>query len=118
MKKILLCCLLYGCGSQMATKNFISGTYTREVSNEYSLGKDTLVISADNEVTYSIIHKGTYQRKKEHHLLPPERKYEKWTASYDEHNQTLIENKRGKIISFDASKDILFVGSSMYKKIK
>ena len=118
MKKILFCCWLYGCSSQANNKNFISGIYCREVTNEYSIGKDTLVIGAINETTYSIIHKATYQRIKEHHLLPPERKFEKWTASYDEHNQTLNENKRGKIILFDALKDILLVGSSIYKKIK
>lgn len=118
MKKILLCCWLFGCSSHAFNKNFISGIYCREVTNEFSIGKDTLVIGPINETTYSIIHKGIYQRIKEHHLLPPERKYEKWTATYDEPNQRLIENKRGKIITFDVSKETLFVGASPYKKIK
>jgi hypothetical protein len=102
----------------MTTKHFISGSYAREVSNEYSIGKDTLVITPVNAVVYAVIHKGTYSRIKNGKLLSPERKYENWTTSYDEDRQTLTESKRGRIISFDASKDILWVGSSRYKKIK
>lgn len=113
-----LCTVFYSCSLQTGSKDFIPGTYVREVKNEFSIGRDTLVIGAVNQVTYSIIHNGSYRRIKDGKLLPVKNISENWTATYDENNKVLMESKRGKIISFDPSKNILFVGSSPYKKIK
>lgn len=121
MKKILIsclsCCILYSCDFG-SNKDFIPGTYVREVKNEFSVGNDTLAIGAVNQVTYFIIHKGSYHRIKDGKLLPIKSISENWSASYDENKKILMESKRGKIISFDPSKNILFVGGSQYKKIK
>jgi len=119
--KMLMCCflcsILYGCVSENEN-NFIPGTYVRTVINEFSVGRDTLVIGAVNPNTYTIIHKGSYRQIKEGKLLPYKSISENWTATYDERKQILMEAKRGKIISFDPSKNILLVGGSPYKKIK
>jgi hypothetical protein len=112
-----LCSILHSC-NQGNEPNFIPGTYVREVENEFSVGRDTLVIGAVNQVTYSIIHNGSYHRIKDGKLLPVKNISENWTATYDENKKILMESKRGKIISFDPSKNILFVGTSLYKKIK
>lgn len=113
-----LCIVFYSCSSQTDTKDFIPGIYVREVKNEFSVGRDTLVISPFNTNTFSIIHKGSYQRIKNGKLKPVERKYENWTATYDNNKQVLQEIKKGKVFLFDQSKNILFVGKSPYKKIK
>jgi hypothetical protein len=125
MKKIkpvlacyFLCTVFNSCSPQTGSNNFIPGTYVRMVTNEFSVGLDTLVIGAVNQHMYTIIHKGSYRRIKENALLPVQRLSENWTATYDENKKVLVESKRGKIISFDPSKNILFVGSSLYKKIK
>jgi len=111
-----LCIIFYSCHSGNDT-NFIPGTYVREVKNEFSIGKDTLVIGAVNPNAYTIIHKASYQWIKEGKLLPVKNKTENWPVTYDRDNQILQETKRGRIISFP-SKDMLLVGGSPYRKIK
>ncbi len=98
-------------------QDFIPGTYVREVSNEMSIGKDTLQISFVSGLSYRIIHSGEYQRIQDGKLLPREHKIEKWMASYDEKEVVLNEAKRGRVLSFDPSKRLLYVGSSPYQKI-
>jgi len=111
-----LCIIFYSCSSGNDT-NFIPGTYVREVKNEFSIGKDTLVIGAVNPKAYTIIHKASYQRIKEGKLLPVKSITENWPVTYDRDKQILQETKRGRIISFP-SKDMLLVGGSPYRKIK
>ena len=113
----LLCGILFGCTSHNIS-DFIPGTYVRTVINEFSVGRDTLVIIPVNNLSYTIIHKGSYRRIKEGALLPQKRVTENWLATYDKSSQVLIEGKKGKIISFNPSENILLVGSSPYKKIK
>lgn len=117
LTRYLLCSILYGCGSDV-TKDFIPGTYVREVKNEFSIGRDTLVIGAVDLNTYTIIHKGSYRQIRNGKLLPVKSISENWPVSYDEVKKVLTELKRGKVISFDPSENILLVGSSPYKKIK
>jgi len=109
--------IFYSCDS-CSNKDFIPGAYVREVKNEFSIGRDTLIIGAVNPNTYTIIHKGSYRQIRDGMLLPVKSISENWPVSYDENKKVLMESKKGKIISFDPSKNILFVGSSLYKKIK
>lgn len=112
----LLCHFLSGCVT--VPNNFIPGTYVRTVINEFSIGRDTLIIGAVSATVYTIIHKGSYRRIKDSKLQPAQSIAENWTATYDTKKQVLMEAKKGKIISFDPAKNILLVGSSPYKKIK
>jgi len=113
----LLCGIVFGCTSNNVT-DFIPGTYVRSVINEFSVGRDTLVIIAVSDLSYSIIHKASYRRIKEGKLLPEKNMIESWLAAYDKNSQVLVEGKKGKIISFKPSENILFVGGSSYKKVK
>ena len=123
MKKInvmyfsLACGVLFACNSASLT-SFIPGTYTRLVTNEFSVGADTLVIDGQEGLTYTILHKGTYRRILQGRSLPSTAFLEKWSATYDANRGILIEQRKGKIISFDPSKNILLVGGSTYQKIK
>ena len=114
---VLICTILFGCASQNIA-DFIPGTYVRTVINEFSVGRDTLVVGTVSWLTYTIIHKGSYRLIKQGRLLPAQSISENWMATYDENKQVLMESKRGKIISFDPAKKILLVGSSPYEKIK
>ena len=104
--------------SNEATSTFIPGIYVREISNEYSIGRDTLAISHFNASTYAIVHYSTYQRIEEGQLLPKERKVEKWVALYDKKAALLKEGKRGRLLSFQPQNNRLLVGSSPYQKVK
>ncbi len=114
---VFICTILFGCASQKVA-DFIPGTYVRTVINEFSVGRDTLVIGSVDRRTYTIIHRGSYRLIKQGKLLPEQSISENWIATYDEDKEVLMESKRGKIISFDTSKNILLVGSSPYEKIK
>lgn len=123
MQQIILYFLLFSsiflsCQTGYRMKEFISGTYVREFKNEFYAGRDTLVIWHFNNSTYLVNHKESFQRIRDGRLLNVERKLEKWVTVYDEKEQILKEERRGRILSFDPSKNILMVGSSIYKKLK
>ncbi len=115
---LLSCIVLSSCSSGADNNNFIPGMYVREVHNEFSIGRDTLVINPSNTTMYSIIHTGSYQRIKDGKLLSAKSIHENWTATYDNDKKILQETKRGRVLSFDVPKNILLLGSSHYKKIK
>lgn len=98
-------------------REFIPGTYVREVSNEMSVGRDTLRVSAVSGLSYAIRRNAGYRRIKEGIFLPPEYRTETWTAIYDEQTGVLNEAKRGRTLSFDSRQGLLLVGGSMYRKI-
>jgi hypothetical protein len=110
------------CGCRITTtsnpNSFIPGTYVREVSNEFSAGKDTLVISQFAPDSYAITNYNTYQRIEAGRLLSKEHKVERWIALLDKEAGVLKEVKRGRVLSFQHQDNKLMVGSSSYQKIK
>lgn len=122
MRKLLIIVTLIcmACSEKQALQDLIPGVYVRHIENEFSQGNDTLSISKmnDNTNAYAIIRNTTYQRVVNGKEKPPESKTEKWIALYDEKNKVLIEQKKGKIISFVPEKNKLLVGSNAYQKIK
>ena len=99
-------------------KSFIPGTYFRKINNEFSVGYDTLIISALNDNMYEILKNASFNRIRNETILPTERRSEKWTAMYNKDEQVLHEIQKGKVITFLPNEDALLVGSSKYKKIK
>jgi hypothetical protein len=100
--------------------SFISGTYVREFEGEYSTGHDTLLISqpnADNNF-YIIQHNSPFQKIREKQLQPIEYKSENWTAVFDQKTNVLLEQKKGKQITFLPDKNELMLGGSHFRKIK
>lgn len=114
-----ICVVILSCGNTLNddVRDFIPGTYVREVVNEMSAGRDTLRISAISGTSYAIRRNGVYRRIKDGSFLPPEYKTEVWTAVYDEQTGVLNEAKRGRTLSFLSQKGLLLVGGSTYKKI-
>lgn len=115
----LLLLVLFSCSEPSVKKasGVVPGTYVREVKNEMSTGHDTLILTGNGPSPYTIKYHLTYQRIKDGRLLPPERKEERWIAIYDEKSGLLVEQKRGRVLSFQPDKATLMVGSSSYKKI-
>ncbi len=111
-----------GCKNFSAEKitDFIPGVYVKHIQGEYSEGYDTLQISKviDDADSYTVIRNTTYQRMINGKIKPPEHKTEKWFTLYDEKSKVLVEQKKGKILSFIPEKNQLLVGSSAYEKIK
>jgi hypothetical protein len=100
--------------------SFIAGTYARAFEGEYSIGHDTLIISQPDAANnfYNIQHNSSYQKIREKQLQPMEYKSENWMAIFDEKTNMLLEQKKGKQITFLPDKNELMLGSSHFKKIK
>lgn len=107
-----------GCGQQQdaAVKAFIPGTYARSVQNEFSDGRDTLVIENIANDNYSIQRRMTYRRITNGTAGALEKKTERWTALWDEKSGALVEQRRGRLLTFQPSKRTLMVESSLYQK--
>lgn len=122
MKQVLIVCWLFACSCRAIENDqvisFIPGSYAKEVSNEYNIGYDTLIISLLNEKVYQIIRHSSFNRIRNGQTMPEKRVTEKWTALYNKDEQVLHETKKGKILSFVPDKNLLLVGSSEYIKIK
>jgi hypothetical protein len=119
---VLLFIALSSCNSLMhrdTVKDFIPGRYVQVFHQEYSKGRDTLVISSLNDasgtfrmerhITYTPIHDGK--------LLPEEHHEETWIALYNEATKQLLEQRWGKIFSFSPESRCLYLGSTKYDKV-
>lgn len=98
-------------------RNFIPGSYVRSVGDEFSRGSDTLVLRQLQGNTYEIIKRSGIIRIREGQEQPFEHKIETWTGIYDEKDQVIHEQRKGKLISFVPKENKLLVGSSAFKKI-
>ena len=103
--------------SDNGNPDVVLGTYTRRVHNEFSDGRDTLLIKHLEGAAYGIQHRMAYRRMVDGKAGTVETKTEHWTALYDEAQGVLRETKRGRILSFQPEKKTLLVGSSVYQKL-
>ena len=102
-------------------KDFIPGTYVRALKDEFTTGKDSLIIRLLNldGGSYLITQRSGYRQKIDGKVLPWVNKTEKFTAVYDKEHRQLLEQQRGKIFSFLPEKGMLLTGGGTeYKKIK
>jgi hypothetical protein len=111
---------LSSCGftNQNSIRDFIPGVYARQFEGEFSKGSDTLMIERFSGPTYVIARNVSYRRMEDGKLKTAERKLTRLTAVYSETQEVLVENKKGLIISFDPSRNMLMFGRSVYKKIR
>ena len=117
--------VMFSCGNSKEKQtekitSFITGTYVRAFEGEYSVGHDTLVITQPDVANnlYTIQHNSSYQKIREKQLQPVEYKTENWTAIFNEQTNVLLEQKKGKQISFLPDKNELLLGSNQFQKIK
>jgi len=112
---------LFSCGEvqqEDSLRTFIPGTYVREFSHEFAFGYDTLVVRHINANTYSIEKRSGYQRLREGKEPEAVRNQEKWMGLYNEREQHIMEQKRGKLLTFQPKEGTLLLGASVYYKVK
>jgi len=100
--------------------SFIPGVYVRTFEGEFSIGHDTLIIIQPDLRSnyYTIQHNSSYQKIREKKLQPLEYKFENWIAMFNEKDNVLVEQKKGKVISFFPEENNLLLGNSRFHKIK
>lgn len=119
---LMIAALATGCSNLRTdkVKEFIPGVYVRTVADEFTKGMDTLVIDLlDRSAgSYSIDKKMSFQQVIDGRQLSPQYKTEQWTAIYDNDTHQLMEQRKGKVLSFMPDQDLVSMGGSEYKKIK
>lgn len=123
MKKylVVLGMAAWGCGeaySVQTVEAFIPGVYVREFSHEFAFGYDTLELRLVRGHTYSIQKRSGYQRVREGAAPEAVRHVEKWTGLYNEREQHIMEQKRGKLLTFHPAEQKLLLGAVAYYKVK
>lgn len=100
-------------------KSFIPGTYVMQANDEISKVKDTLRISklAAEGNSYIIIRNSSYRRIVNKKTLPAERKSLKWIGIYDGEQKVMRETSKGKVFTFIPEKEVVLVGTTVFKKI-
>ena len=119
----VLMIIMLSCNNENSTDkilSFIPGIYARTFEGEFSIGHDTLtIIQPDLKSNYyTIQHNSSYQKIREKKLQPLEYKSENWTAMFNEKDNVLVEQKKGKVISFLPEENSLLLGNSKFHKIK
>lgn len=119
---LAIAALAGGCSDLKAdkVKDFIPGVYVKSIDDEFTKGMDTLVIDVLDKSagSYSINKKMSYQQVIDGRQLSPQYKTENWTAVYDENTYQLMEQRKGKVLSFLPEENKLSLGGSEYQKIK
>jgi len=117
-----LTAILESCTNSTSDKirDFIPGTYARQIHDEFTNGGDTLVISEQDLSggVYFIENRKGYQQHLDGKVFPPERKMRKWTGVYDPKTHQLMIQNTEDIITFLPEKDNLLLGRTEYDKVK
>lgn len=119
---VLVCLLIiWGCTSEAnrtnIIKDFIPGTYAKEVKNQFVIASDTLIIQSTGGENYLIVNRTAYQRIKGNQLSPQQHSEINYKALFNDKSQNLYEERLGKTFSFDPENKRLFEGGSEYKKV-
>lgn len=107
----------HNAGSMATVKDFIPGTYVKEVKNEYAIACDTLFIQCTSGNNFLIVNHTAFQPIRNERLLPVRYTETRMKALYDETSQNLNEHRLGKTFSFDPANNRLFAGAHPYYKI-
>jgi len=97
---------------------FIEGSYVRDFKNEFAVGVDSVVISAEGADNYLITKYSRFSRIKNGQVLPNAGKHERMFGVYDQEKNVIHEQQKGKVLSFNPEKGTMMIGASEYKKVK
>ncbi|TCC98478.1 hypothetical protein [Pedobacter hiemivivus] len=115
---LVLLVVLFIAGCSAGLEQNIPGTYVNKASSEFSIAYDTLVVEHDKDLNYLIHRKTGFQLIDEKGRvgdLQIER--EAWKAVYDEGSQSMTENRKGRVISFEFKQGLLILENSRYQRI-
>ncbi len=111
MKNILLLLLFAGC-SQAGS---ITGTYVKHVESDYSVGEDTVFITAGNNGQFVLERHTGYQRISYGKMQGRQLKIQHSVLAPSANNQ-YQDTKTGAILTFEQNK--LLLGTAEYQKIQ
>jgi len=96
----------------------MTGTYVNHASSEFSIADDTLVVEHEKDQNY-LIHRKTRFRVIDENGKKGKLQHEteEWKAVFDQGSQSMTENRKGRIISFDLAKGVLMLENSKYQRI-
>lgn len=119
--KALLCgcfaALLFFASCNYGNSPDIEGSYTSYQSGEYSISRDTLVISHDaGRDIYHVIRRSGFQRVRNGKLMPREHQVQDFIGRFDPETGTLDMGTEGKKISFLPDRSLLLMQRE-YKKL-
>lgn len=113
---VVLDLCIAGCGFGMEEN--IPGTYVNQASSEFSVAFDTLVVEHDQSDNYRIHRKTGFRLIDEQGRVGDlQVSSEEWKAVYDEGSQSMTENRKGRVISFELKKGLLILENSRYQRI-
>jgi len=112
-----LALLLQVCACQRdKNRAFLPGTYTNSATGEYSTADDTLVVEHAENNNF-LIHRHTgFNRIDNGKLGKREYEKEEWNTIYDEGTKTLMETRKGRLITLYPDSGYLKVGKRKYIK--
>jgi len=98
----------------------LSGTYVNQSASSYSRAFDTLLIAkqGDDGNIYSVDRNVSFNRIRHGKLQSNEYHMERWTAIYDDKKKILTGTKNGRALAYVPEKKILYLGNTVYLKIK
>lgn len=111
--------VLTSCGElrKDTVRDFMPGVYERTLDNEFSKGRDQLIVQLKQGNVYTIEKRSAIIRIREGAALPVKYDTVTWTGIYDEKDQVIYEQRGGKVISFMPDENKLLVGGSAYQKV-
>lgn len=104
--------------SEQGLRAFIPGVYVHEIDHEFATGYDTLVIRHVQDNSYEITRRSTFQPIRNGRKLVPVHSREQLNGLFDECNQVIREQRKGKLLRFSPKTNKLFLGYSEYRKVK
>jgi len=110
--------LLSAC--QQSLQDYVPGTYVSENEGQFSISKDTLVISMvdDQSNAYRIVKNSAYRKIRNGKLKPQEFDSKTWQGTYDEKSHVLTTSPEVKSFLFFPEKRTLMLGKREYQKIE
>ncbi|MFA4867857.1 MAG: hypothetical protein WC623_06660 [Pedobacter sp.] len=109
---------LFIVGCSTGIEGQIPGTYVNQGSSEFSIAYDTLVVEHDKDLNYLIHRKTGFQLIDEKGRVGDlQLEREEWKAVYDPGSQSMTENRKGRVISFDIKQGLLMLENSRYQRV-
>lgn len=110
--------VLFITGCSAGIEQQIPGTYVNKASSEFSIAYDTLVVEHDNDLNYLIHRKTGFQLIDEKGRVGDlQLEREVWKAVYDPGSQSMTENRKARVISFDMKQGLLILEKSRYQRV-
>lgn len=115
---IALLVVMLFCTGCLNSSSDLNGTYVNHAASEFSIADDSLVVEHVSGLDY-LIHRKTGYFLLDDAGKPGKRVLEKerWKAAFDEGSNTMTENSKGRVISFDRDKGILKLENSLFQRI-